>query len=324
MPIPYSAALTREITSAAAETGYHALIADSREETASECEIARQLQTRQAEALVVCPVGHESAHLDAIDSAGLPVVIVDRGFPDSNLVQVMPDRHAGAVTTTRRLTAFGHRAVGVLQGLPETIAHEERIAGVRDVLDEHAVNTFYGRPEIPIGVTRDAQRRDSKYLGLVKRKDGDKDHFLEANVRNGISSMQRFAQRWPEEVPVVWSDFSIGIAAPYPRESIARDFAYRPHHIVREAYLLHSGPNHDRPTWDLTSVLYAVRPREDYFGLSEPGRVIVEDDGFTRFEPMAGGRDRYLRMDSAPRIRVITAQRMLVGQPPVVCNSPRD
>ena len=33
-----------------------------------------------------------------------------------------------------------------------------------------AVNTFYGRPDIPIGVTRDAQRRDSKYLHLIETR----------------------------------------------------------------------------------------------------------------------------------------------------------
>ena len=157
-----------------------------------------------------------------------------------------------------------------------------------------AVNTFYGRPDIPIGATRDAQVRESKYLSLckqrgenglrfphdvvdsqdvpdavsvlrrtlasaadrsivliqvglaanladliespsdeisplsgrelVKRKvrltsvmagafrpvHGDA-HYLEANVRNGIASMQRFASQWPDECPVVWSDFLIGI-----------------------------------------------------------------------------------------------------------------
>ncbi|TWU01363.1 nucleoside hydrolase [Neorhodopirellula pilleata] len=262
-----------------------------------------------------------------------------------------------------------------------------------------AVNTFYGRPDIPIGVTRDAQKRDSKYLHLIQQRDGDElryphdltssdaapdavatlrqtlaaaedhsvvliqvglaanladliesagdghsdlsgielvrkkvkvvsvmagafaaidgnDHFLEANVRNGIDSMQRFADRWPSDVPVVWSDFRIGIAAPYPRESIANDFRYREHHIVPESYLLHSGPNHDRPTWDLTSVLYAVRPHDGYFGLSDRGTVRVDDDGFTRFRPNQDGRDRYLIMTPIQTARVIEAQRSLVSQPP--------
>lgn len=265
-----------------------------------------------------------------------------------------------------------------------------------------AVNTFYGRGEIPIGVTRDAQRRESRYLKLVNEKDEEEwryphdvrsnedlpdavtllrktlmaqpdhsvvliqvglaanladlveskadeisplsgkelirqkvslvsvmagafepidgnQHFLEANIRNGIKSMQRFVNQWPREVPVIWSGFEIGIAVRYPRESIARDFSYRSHHIVREAYLLHSGPEHDRPSWDLTSVLYAVRPDDGYFTLSQPGRVTVEDDGFLKFQPEELGRDRYLEMNSEQVIRVREVLRDLVSQPPARC-----
>ncbi|MBN68101.1 MAG: nucleoside hydrolase [Gimesia sp.] len=265
-----------------------------------------------------------------------------------------------------------------------------------------AVNTFYGRGEIPIGVTRDAQRRESRYLKLVNEKDEEEwryphdvrsnedlpdavtvlrktlmaqpdhsvvliqvglaanladlveskadeisplsgkelirqkvslvsvmagafepidgnQHFLEANIRNGIKSMQRFVNQWPREVPVIWSGFEIGIAVRYPRESIARDFSYRSHHIVREAYLLHSGPEHDRPSWDLTSVLYAVRPDDGYFTLSQPGRVTVEDDGFLKFQPEELGRDRYLEMNSEQAIRVREVLRDLVSQPPARC-----
>ncbi|MCC9601346.1 nucleoside hydrolase [Stieleria sp. JC731] len=262
-----------------------------------------------------------------------------------------------------------------------------------------AVNTFYGRPDIPIGATRDAQRRTSRYLDVCKVKDGqqlryphdvqtsddvpsavsvlrkvlaesednalviiqvglasnlaellqsppdeisplngsdllrqkcklisvmagsfgpvmNKDRHPEANVINGIDAMQRFAKLCPEDVPVVWSEFRIGLAAPYPRESIARDFAYREHHIVREAYLLHSGPNHDRPTWDLTSVLYAVRADDNYFDLSETGKVTVDDEGYTEFKPGKDGRDRLLTMDERQAVRVIEVQRALSSQPP--------
>jgi len=165
-----------------------------------------------------------------------------------------------------------------------------------------AVNTFYGRGDLPIGATRDAQRRESRYL--------------EANFVNGIAAMQTFASDWPESVPVIWSDFRIGLAAPFPRESIARDFSYEPHHIVREAYLLHSGPNHDRPSWDLTSVLQDIRPLDGFFDLSPAGRVHVNDDGFTRFEPQPGDRDRHLILHSEQIPRVVATQRALASQPP--------
>lgn len=264
-----------------------------------------------------------------------------------------------------------------------------------------AQNTFHGRPDLPVGVTRDktAQKRESRYLslaesphyphdlrrnedapeavdlirrllaaqpdgsvsivsvgiasnlaGLLRSKpdacsplegpalirqkvkllsimagafqsiDGN-NHFLEANVINGIPAMQTVARDWPAEVPVVWSGFEIGVSLPYPRQSIARDFGYLPHHIVKEAYLLHSGPEHDRPCWDQSSVLYAVYPDRDFFGLSRPGRVQVLDDGFTRFhlpkkEDRQPRRDRFLTLTPGQRA-ALEAMVHLTAQPPL-------
>ncbi|MDF1862907.1 MAG: hypothetical protein P1U87_22005 [Verrucomicrobiales bacterium] len=143
--------------------------------------------------------------------------------------------------------------------------------------------------------------------------------------------MQTLAAKWPDSVPAIWSGFSIGIAAPYPRQSIAEDFDYVPHHIVKEAYLLHSGRNDDRPTWDLTSVLYSVFPEREFFDLSVPGRVTVEEDGFTHVAPREGvewtgktqktvtkekARDRYLKMSPLQAARVQEALVHQVAAPP--------
>src|SRR5690606_23738978 len=140
------------------------------------------------------------------------------------------------------------------------------------------------------------------------------------NVINGIGSMQTVAEQWPEEVPIVWSGYEIGEALPYPRQSIARDFGYRTPHLVKEAYLLHSGPEHDRPCWDQSSVLQAVQPDRGFCGLSHPARVQVLDDGFTRFLPVRKGqaslRDRFLILSPVQRARVLEAMVQLTVQPP--------
>jgi purine nucleosidase len=256
-----------------------------------------------------------------------------------------------------------------------------------------AQNTFHGRPNLPVGVTRDpkAQHRESRYLklaesanyphdlrrnedakeavslirelldaqpdhsvtiisvgiasnmaGLVKSPGGidlvkrkvqalsimagafafcnRTNYHLEANVINGIGDMQTVADRWPEEVPIIWSGYEIGEALPFPRIVIQRDLDYMPHHLVKEAYLLHSGPEHDRPCWDESSVLWAVFPERGFFGLSEPGRVKVLDDGFTRFMPAGknqlGKRDRFLTMNSVQQSRALEAIVHLTLQPP--------
>ncbi len=74
---------------------------------------------------------------------------------------------------------------------------------------------------------------------------------------------------------MVWSGFEIGLTVPYPHQSILKDYRYVEHHPLAEAYILYMPPPHDRPTWDLTSVLYGVRPDHGYYQLSEPGVVAV-------------------------------------------------
>lgn len=260
-----------------------------------------------------------------------------------------------------------------------------------------AVNTFYGRPDIPIGVIREGKNEQIKFLQLAEVKDEgelryphdlerssdapeatavlrevladaednsvvlvqvgyfsnlsalletEADHhsplagrdlveqkvrllsvmagsfqtihhnnrFTEFNVVQDIPAAQKLAEQWP--TPVVWSGFEIGIAAPYPASSIERDFRYVEHHPVAEAYHLYMPPPHNRPTWDLTSVLHAAFPDRGYFDLSPPGRVTIEEDGFSRFTPDAEGRDRFLIMNQVQAARVQEALVQLTSQPP--------
>ena len=97
---------------------------------------------------------------------------------------------------------------------------------------------------------------------------------------------------------IVASGFEIGEAVLYPGASIEHDFRYVEHHPVADAYRAYEKMPYDRPSWDLTAVLYAVRPERGYFNLSPPG-----DDprriqaGFTRFTPDKNGKHRFLDPD---------------------------
>ncbi|WAC19980.1 nucleoside hydrolase [Luteolibacter sp. SL250] len=258
-----------------------------------------------------------------------------------------------------------------------------------------ALNTFYGQPDIPIGVVRDGPTKDEgKYLkatddaakyprdlksgadapdalellrktlaaqpdqsvtliqvgfftnfarlldtpgdghsplngrDLIAKKvkllsimagafqtiGGHDNHYIEYNVKYDIPAARKLAVEWPS--PIVWSGFEIGIAAAYPHQSIERDFNYVPHHPVKESYILYNPPPHDRPTWDLTSVLAAVFPDRGYFTFSVPGTVTVGEDGFTRFSKKEKGRDRFLIMDQAQAASVREACVHLTAEPP--------
>jgi purine nucleosidase len=141
-----------------------------------------------------------------------------------------------------------------------------------------------------------------------------KSRYLEYNVVKDIPSARTIAERWP--TPMVYSGFEIGIALPYPATSIERDYRYVPHHPLAEAYIRYIPPPHNRPTWDLTSVLYGVLADRHYFDISPRGTVTVEADGFTRFEETSHGNHTYLVLRPEQKPRVLEALVQLSSQPP--------
>ncbi|MGH7136365.1 MAG: nucleoside hydrolase, partial [Pirellulales bacterium] len=132
----------------------------------------------------------------------------------------------------------------------------------------------------------------SLMAGAFQPIDGN-ERYREYNVVQDLKSAQELVRRWP--TPMVFSGFEIGIALPFPAVSIERDFGYVEHHPLAEAYVLYNPPPHARPTWDLTSVLYAILPDRGYFELSPPGTVTVDADGATPFAASPDGRRRFLQ-----------------------------
>lgn len=138
--------------------------------------------------------------------------------------------------------------------------------------------------------------------------------FHEFNVVRDVASARTVFGEWP--TPIVASGWEIGHAIQHPARSMQDDYGYAPHHPLREAYDYYRGLANDQPTYDLTSVLYAVRPDRGYFDLSPPGRIVIEDDGFTRFDLDPGGPHRHLMVRPEQIVRVREAQAMLCSQPP--------
>lgn len=273
---------------------------------------------------------------------------------------------------------------GATELLAVTLTNPDPLAG--KLVD--AINTFYGRPDIPIGVNPNSPvvSKVSKYLKaannyphdfdpakaptalallrktlaaakdgevvmvqvgfftnlaalldspadefsplpgreLVKRKvrelslmagafvpsSNGNNYVLEFNVRYDIPAARKVAAEWP--TPAVWSGVEIGLAVLFPAKVVDHDFSYVAKHPVHESYQLYNPTPHERPCFDLTSVLQAVWPDRGYFELTPSGRVEVLPDSFTRFTPAKKGqegRDRYMVVDrvQAQRVRELFA-----------------
>ncbi len=153
----------------------------------------------------------------------------------------------------------------------------------------------------------------SLMAGAFEPIDGKPD-YLEYNIVKDIESTRTLVERWP--TPMIFSGFEIGIALPYPALSIERDYGYVTHHPLAQAYIRRNPPPHNRPTWDLTSVLYAILPDRGYFDVSPTGTVTVAPNGGVRFHEDRPGKHRYLILRREQRPRVLEALVQLSSEPP--------
>ena len=128
---PFFAAIASQVTTAANQHGYSVLIADSCETSRIEQASVKQLLARQAEGLIICPVGNDSEHLHDVENKKVPMVLVDRVFAAKGFTTVTSDHSRAAKKLTNALLDAGHRKIGVLQGLPGTLPNTERIDGIR-------------------------------------------------------------------------------------------------------------------------------------------------------------------------------------------------
>ncbi|MCO8123634.1 LacI family transcriptional regulator [Stieleria sp. TO1_6] len=131
---PFFSAIAREVSLGVEAAGYSVLLGDSREETTIEKRLVAQLQARQVEALLVCPVGLESQHLVQLDQSGLPVVVADRVFEDIQLSSVTSDNVAAGRIATQVLIDHGHRHFGVVSGVRESLPTRHRLQGIRQAM----------------------------------------------------------------------------------------------------------------------------------------------------------------------------------------------
>lgn len=120
--------------------------------------------------------------------------------------------------------------------------------------------------------------------------------LYEYNVVKDIPAAKKVFTEWP--TTLVTSPFEVGIAINYPATSIKNDFQWAPIHPMVEAYKSYQKMPYDRPTWDLTSVLYSVEG-PSYFTVSPAGKISVTDKGATEFTPDATGNRYYLTVDAA-------------------------
>lgn len=112
--------------------------------------------------------------------------------------------------------------------------------------------------------------------------------FAEYNVMKDVEAARKVFEEWPTEI--VASPFEVGFNIMYPGASIENDFGWAEHHPMVEAYKVYLEMPYDRPTWDLTAILYMMDEGKEMFGISPKGTITIDEEGKSYFEADDKGR----------------------------------
>ena len=157
-------------------------------------------------------------------------------------------------------------------------------------------------------------RKKIRLLSIMAGIFDPKYTHVEYNINCDLPAAKKLIVEWP--TPIVFSGYEIGDMIRYPSVNIKNDYNYVQQHPLKEAYHYYRGLENTQATFDLTSVLYAVRPNHGYFDLSEPGTVVLDEKGHTSFEPDANGKHRYLKVSETQIAQVREALCLLCSEPP--------
>ena len=131
----------------------------------------------------------------------------------------------------------------------------------------------------------------------------------EHNIIMDLPAAQKVCADWPGEI--VFSGYETGDAIRLSVCGLENDLSHPSPNFLWDSYVAwctsnKMPPTHARPCWDLTSVLFVLRPEKgrDYFTLSEPGKVTVLENGVTKFTPCENGKHRVFLTSPVQNARV--------------------
>jgi len=161
----YPDALER-LSNALQDLGYHILIFTASDRAGDLDDVIQDLLDYQVDGIVTASVSMSDKLATRCETAGIPVVLFNRGQDDDRLSEVTSDNHAGAARIAEFLVAGGHQRIAHISGWQGSSTGRDRAEGFRAALAEQGADLI---------ATRDGQyQRDTAAAAAIELWQTDK------------------------------------------------------------------------------------------------------------------------------------------------------
>ncbi|MEO6914995.1 MAG: LacI family DNA-binding transcriptional regulator [Chitinophagaceae bacterium] len=222
---PFFSTLARIIEDEARKHGYIVLFGSSDEKTENLQSLIEVFINRQVDAFIIAPTADAESQIKFIQEAQIPVVLIDRYFPNLPTDVVRIDNEVAAFNAVRHLLALGRKKIGMV-AYKTTLPHmKARIDGYKKALKNagirlnasHIVKADYQQltKEVGDGVAkllRNSEKIDALFFATNTLAVAGLKKIVELNIKV------------PEDLAIVSFD-----------ESEAFDFFYSPITYMRQS-----------------------------------------------------------------------------------------
>ncbi len=131
LDVPFFGMLAQAIERGLFAHGYQAVICSSAENAEHEARYVSTLLAQRVDGVIVASARAEpSAAFARLESAGVPLVAVDRDLPGLAQAVVAADHRAGGELMARHLVGLGHRAIAIIGAPAHSLPVQLRLEGV--------------------------------------------------------------------------------------------------------------------------------------------------------------------------------------------------
>jgi LacI family transcriptional regulator len=136
---PFFADIAQSIEKEARSKGYSLILCDSREDHLVEKELISLLRSHKVDGIIIAPMGTDYKHIIQTYNSGMPLVVVDRCFPETGLPFITSDNYQGGNDAVNYLISMGHRKIACIQGIPKSRPSVERVRGYKDAFHSNGI-----------------------------------------------------------------------------------------------------------------------------------------------------------------------------------------
>lgn len=138
---PFFARIAKQIEDKAYDNGYKIIYCSTENDPERAKSFLSMFQNLGVDGYIIAPTPGIEKDIDLLASAGSPIILFDRNFGNSEIMNVLVDNEEGTYTGTKHLMAQGYSNIAFITISLEPEEENDRIRGYKNAMHENKLST---------------------------------------------------------------------------------------------------------------------------------------------------------------------------------------